>query len=270
LYAGVKRLPMSASNYGGEFVFFKDATSLISETASGASSDVSNYTIEWRANTNGNNTTPVKVATTSPAANINSVNPALYHLPAGVYNFSAMVTNDSNDWVDVKLVDPSGAVVATLGNPGLNTPWGTHGPFTGSFSLAAATDLAIQYSNGYYQYGTGVVLTLQANITSDVYAAVIADSFNCASDMNLKKNIVPLDGALDKIDGIRGVYHDWIDVHQSQGRQIGVIAQEVQAVYPELVSLGGNGFLSVNYPKLSAVLLQSVKELKAMVLAMKK
>ena len=102
----------------------------------------------------------------------------------------------------------------------------------------------------------------------DTYASLMADSFTSASDKNLKKNIVPLDGALDKIDAIRGVYHDWIDEEQSKDRQIGVIAQEIQAVYPELVSQSGNGYLSVNYPKLTAVLLQSVKELKAMVLAL--
>jgi hypothetical protein len=104
--------------------------------------------------------------------------------------------------------------------------------------------------------------------SSGVAADVIADSFVCASDARLKKNIVPLDGALDKIDNIRGVYHDWIDENWSKERQIGVIAQEVQAIYPELVQLGGNGYLSVNYPKLTAVLLQSIKELKAMVLAL--
>jgi hypothetical protein len=103
---------------------------------------------------------------------------------------------------------------------------------------------------------------------ADVYASIIAESFNCASDINLKNNIVVLDGALDKLDAMRGVYHNWIDENQSQDRQIGVIAQEVQSVYPELVSVGGNGYLSVNYPKLTAVLLQSIKELKAMVLAL--
>lgn len=86
--------------------------------------------------------------------------------------------------------------------------------------------------------------------------------------MNLKKNIVTIDGALDKLDEIRGVYHDWIDTKQSEDRQIGVIAQEMRAVYPELVS-ESEGFLTVNYPKLTAVLLQSVKELKTMVLAIR-
>jgi hypothetical protein len=92
------------------------------------------------------------------------------------------------------------------------------------------------------------------------------DNVTCYSDMNLKKNIVTIDGALDKIDGIRGVYHDWINTKHSEDRQIGVIAQEVQAVYPELVHETENGYLTVNYPKLTAVLLQSIKELKAMVL----
>jgi hypothetical protein len=87
--------------------------------------------------------------------------------------------------------------------------------------------------------------------------------------MNLKKDIVALDGVLDKVEQMRGVYHNWIDENQSKDRQIGVIAQEVQAVYPELVSLGDNGYLSVNYPKLTAVLLQSVKELNAEMKEMK-
>jgi hypothetical protein len=100
-----------------------------------------------------------------------------------------------------------------------------------------------------------------------IYDSLTVDTLECFSDMNLKKNIVTIDGALDKLDGIRGVYHDWINTKQSEDRQIGVIAQEVQAVYPELVHENENGYLSVNYPKLTAVLLQSIKELKAMVLA---
>jgi hypothetical protein len=100
------------------------------------------------------------------------------------------------------------------------------------------------------------------------YATVLADGFNCASDARLKKDVVALEGALDKIDSIRGVHYHWIDASQPQSRQVGVIAQEIQAAYPELVMEGGNGFLSVDYPKLTAVLIQSVKELKAMVLAL--
>jgi hypothetical protein len=121
-------------------------------------------------------------------------------------------------------------------------------------------------------YASRVTLVLQGNISApapaaDIYATVMADSFNSASDVRLKKNVVPLEGALDKIDAIRGVQYHWIDGEQSESRQVGVIAQEIQAVYPELVQEGADGFLSVNYPKLTAVLLQSMKELKALALA---
>ena len=113
---------------------------------------------------------------------------------------------------------------------------------------------------------TMVYTLTKSSLSSDVYAVVLADSFKCASDRTLKKNIVELDDVLTKLDGIHGVYHNWIDENQPRERQIGVIAQEVQSIYPELITVGGNGYLSVNYPKLTAVLLQSVKELKMKVL----
>ena len=143
-------------------------------------------------------------------------------------------------------------------------------PYTGSaYSFQATPSAMASAFNGYideFRIFNYAIASLSALFSADTYAVVMADSFNCASDVRLKKNIVDLDGALDKLDLIRGVYHEWIDESQG-GRQIGVIAQEIQAVYPELVMEGGNGFLSVNYPKLTAVLLQSVKELKALILS---
>jgi hypothetical protein len=127
-------------------------------------------------------------------------------------------------------------------------------PGTGEFVFFSDADMEIESFND------------PANGAVQAYAPVLADSFNSASDARLKNQIVNLDGALDKIDNIRGVYHHWIHENQPQERQIGVIAQEVEAIYPELVNHGGNGYLSVNYPKLTAVLLQSIKDLKAIVM----
>lgn len=106
--------------------------------------------------------------------------------------------------------------------------------------------------------------------SEDIYATVLADGFTCASDARLKKDVAPLDNALEKLDHIRGVTYHWISEDQPQERQVGVIAQEIQSVYPELVHEGGNGFLSVDYPKLTAVLIAALKELKAEVDALKK
>ena len=104
------------------------------------------------------------------------------------------------------------------------------------------------------------------SFAANIYATLQADSFNSASDSRLKKDIVQLDGALEKLDAIRGVRYNWIAEAMGE-HQVGVIAQEIQSVYPELVKEGGNGFLSVDYPKLTAVLIQALKELKAIVLS---
>jgi hypothetical protein len=88
------------------------------------------------------------------------------------------------------------------------------------------------------------------------------------SDTRLKTNILPLTQVLEKLDQIRGVSFEWNGLHQSahrdtSGRHIGVIAQDVEAVFPELVtSWEPEGYKAVDYGKLSAVLLEAVKELK--------
>ena len=89
----------------------------------------------------------------------------------------------------------------------------------------------------------------------------------------MKENIEDLDGALEKVNKLRGVKFDWKElneeerssIHSHEGQDIGVIAQEVQEVYPELVHEREHGYLTVDYVKLTAVLIQAVKELSAKV-----
>ena len=91
-----------------------------------------------------------------------------------------------------------------------------------------------------------------------------------SSDIRLKENIHSLKGTLEKLDSIRAVSYDWKElteeerktVHSHTGSDIGVIAQEVEEVFPNLVEDRPNGYKAVNYEKLSAVLLSAVKELK--------
>ena len=91
-----------------------------------------------------------------------------------------------------------------------------------------------------------------------------------SSDIRLKENIHSLKGTLEKLDSIRAVSYDWKElteeerktVHSHTGSDIGVIAQEVEEVFPDLVEDRPNGYKAVNYEKLSAVLLSAVKELK--------
>jgi len=79
------------------------------------------------------------------------------------------------------------------------------------------------------------------------------------SDKRLKKNVKPLDKVLKKISKVRGVSFEW---KESKSQDIGVIAQNIQKVFPELVVEEANsGKLMVKYPQLSAVNLQAVNEL---------
>ena len=83
--------------------------------------------------------------------------------------------------------------------------------------------------------------------------------------------MVPLAGALDKVKAMGGYSFDWNDkqdIYEAGSHSIGVKAQEVQAQYPELVHEREDKYLSVDYVKLTAVLLEAVKELSAKVEAL--
>ena len=87
-----------------------------------------------------------------------------------------------------------------------------------------------------------------------------------SSDERLKDNVEEIPNALDKVESIRGVQFDWNDKQEVyEGHDIGVIAQEVEKVLPEIVEDRDNGYKAVKYEKLTAVLIQAVKELSAKV-----
>ena len=87
----------------------------------------------------------------------------------------------------------------------------------------------------------------QISSSGDIVADGDIIAYN-ASDRNLKDNIQVIEGSLDKIDGIRGVEFDWNDKSpgwaQERGHDVGVIAQEVQEIIPEIVTERKNGYLS--------------------------
>ncbi len=85
-----------------------------------------------------------------------------------------------------------------------------------------------------------------------------------SSDRRLKKNILPITGTLEKLNQINGVNYEWISKNKPSGLKLGVIAQDVEKVYPELVSQDPiTGMKSVNYNGLIAPLIEAVKELHA-------
>lgn len=85
-----------------------------------------------------------------------------------------------------------------------------------------------------------------------------------ASDARLKRDVRGLDGALDRLLGLRGVTFEYIDphaVHELPGRQIGFIAQEVETVFPEWVTIGADGFRRVSEHGTMPLLVEALREL---------
>lgn len=92
-----------------------------------------------------------------------------------------------------------------------------------------------------------------------------------SSDIRFKDNIKIIDNAVDKVLQIRGVEFDWNDKQSMyEGHDIGVIAQEVEAVAPEIVVTREDGYKAVDYQKLTALLIEAVKELKEEIKELKK
>ena len=95
---------------------------------------------------------------------------------------------------------------------------------------------------------------------------VHAGSVVLNSDLRFKRNVQVLDGALAKILKLRGVRYNWRteefpDRGFNSKNQVGVIAQEVEAEFPELVDTAADGYKAVNYPALVSPLIESTKEL---------
>jgi hypothetical protein len=101
-----------------------------------------------------------------------------------------------------------------------------------------------------------------------------------SSDIRLKTNIIQIKNALEKINSIRGVEFDWTDDYlQNHGGEdgyfvrkhdVGVIAQEIEKVLPEVVGERDDGIKAVKYDRVVSLLIEAVKELSAEIEILKK
>ena len=79
------------------------------------------------------------------------------------------------------------------------------------------------------------------------------------SDSTLKTNITPITGALDKIRNLRGVRFEWTDP-KYRGSTIGMIAQEIEVEFPEVVHTGTDDKKQVDYGSMVGALVEAIKE----------
>lgn len=143
-------------------------------------------------------------------------------------------------------VDTSANAIGTIAAEINGQPCNTYAP-TGSCQPALGVSGSVLISEALAARDGSFSGTLQAA------------TFLYQSDRNYKKDLVPLTGALDKISQLQGYHFSW---KKNDRPDIGVVAQEVQKVYPELVHAGADGKLAVQYGNLVAPLIEAVKELR--------
>ncbi len=99
--------------------------------------------------------------------------------------------------------------------------------------------------------------------------SAIANEWNTFSSIRWKENIKPIDNALDKVKKLQGVYFDW---KQTKKHDVGLIAEEVGKVIPEVVDFEEDGKYAkgLDYAKLVSVLIEAIKEQQRQIEGLKK
>ena len=132
---------------------------------------------------------------------------------------------------------------------------------TASFATTAST---VNFNGGltttsdvqFDSFGVGVAAT---GTTGEIVATGDITAYY-SSDERLKDNITPLSNALDKINQIGGYEFDWNSDSSHSGHDVGVIAQEIEKVLPEVVVDRDTGYKAVRYDKIVALLINAIKE----------
>ncbi|MCQ2375798.1 MAG: tail fiber domain-containing protein [Salinivirgaceae bacterium] len=154
--------------------------------------------------------------------------------------------------------------------------------------VQGSRNVFIGYDAGYNETGSNKLYIANSSTTTPliygdfsaktlrINGALTYTSASASSDARLKKDVQTLGSSLGNVLKLRGVTYYWksreemaalkgvptdsLDYCFNAEKQIGVIAQEVEAIYPELVSTDENGYKSVSYEKFTPILIEAIKE----------
>jgi len=129
---------------------------------------------------------------------------------------------------------------------------------------AASGDLLILAQSGTQR----LLVDIDGNMS--VTGKVNSNGIEESSDIRFKTNIMEMSSCLDNVLKLRGVTYNWrVDEFPERAfgerTEIGLIAQEVEKVFPELVSIDANGYRSVQYSHMVPVLLEAIKDQQEMI-----
>ena len=128
--------------------------------------------------------------------------------------------------------------------------------FKGTDDSTTITALSLDMSESGNAQFLGNISGSQIEASGDVIAF-------SSSDRRLKNNITPIKNPLEKMDKIGGYTFDWNEKQDAyKGHDVGVIAQEIEDILPELVTTRDTGYKAVKYDKIVPLLIESIKELQ--------
>jgi hypothetical protein len=211
-----------------------------------------------------------------------------WNMKAGTITQQMIITNDGN--VGIGTTSPSQKLDVN-GNVNATTYYGAGTGLTGTAAsltvgdlsctdCIGTTEIADSYllntgdaASGNYTFDTSTLHIDSTNnrvgigdatpsYTLEVNGNVSAIAFYYSSDERLKKDVKTIENPIDKIKDLRGVSFKWKENDQ---KSIGLIAQEVEKIIPELISQGGEGYKSVQYGNVVALLIESTKEQQKMI-----
>jgi uncharacterized coiled-coil protein SlyX len=175
-------------------------------------------------------------------------------IPIGIVSGSSQTINHLNSSA-VGVVSGSSQVIYLL-------PTGT---VSGSSQVLGGTVIH-SGSSGNYQFNSIGVGTAASAVAGEIRATNDITAYY-SSDIRLKENIQPIQNALEKVESISGNTYDWKEgfeeIHSHKGNDIGVIAQEIEEILPQIVTNRDNGYKAVQYEKIVPLLIEAIKELSA-------
>jgi hypothetical protein len=171
---------------------------------------------------------------------------------------------------------PSSGTLTNCTFPTLNQNT-TGNAATATLATTATTANALNTANHYQVHCLGVG-TAASTVNGEIRAVGNITAYY-SSDARLKENVHPIQNALGIVSAVGGKTFDWTDAYVAEHggadgyfvrkSDFGVIAQDVQAVFPVAVRERGDGTLAVDYEKLVAVAFQAIAELRAEVDALR-
>ncbi|MEO7531748.1 MAG: tail fiber domain-containing protein, partial [Sediminibacterium sp.] len=233
------------------------ATNINTGTSNGAVS-IANGTVGGNTISIGNN-----VSTTGIVQRVGTGNYSLDGAATSTYSIGAATTTGT---IVIGGTAQTGAGTITVGRSSASNTLNL-GTGTGLTTVNIATGSTLSNTVVIGGSGTsvGIGSTPSGTYKLEVFGKLKTNAINETSDIRYKKDITTVENALGKVLALRGVNYLWRrdefpEKNFDDTKQLGVIAQEVEKIIPEVVRTDEKGFKSVEYSKMVALLIEAIKD----------